>query len=140
MERRSIILFFLAGLCTLSIFAQEKDSIKVEALLKEAAVLPTDSSRTLFFAKKLLAIPYVAGTLDESQEETLVIHLDKADCTTFVETVLALAIVDNEGKRDFNSFKQALMLIRYRDGKLNGYSSRLHYFSEWIKDNEKKEL
>ena len=26
--------------------------------------------------------------------------------------------------------------IRYRGGKMEGYSSRLHYFCEWISDNE----
>lgn len=119
------------------IFAQ-KDSVRVEELLRKAALLPADSCRTLFFAKHLLGIPYVAGTLDMNEQETLVIHLDKADCTTFVETVLALAVADKEGKRDFDSFKQALQKIRYREGKLEGYASRLHYFSDWIADNTRK--
>jgi hypothetical protein len=30
--------------------------------------------------------------------------------------------------------------IRYRDGILNGYASRLHYFSEWIANNQQKGL
>ena len=60
------------------------------------------------------------------------------DCTTFVETVLALALADKDKERNFGSFKKALQHIRYRGGVLNGYPSRLHYFSEWIKDNERK--
>lgn len=136
--KRTSILLLLAGLFVVPAFAQEKDSIKVEILLQKASALPADSSRTLFFAKQLIGIPYVAGTLDESEKESLVIHLDKADCTTFVETVLALAVTDKEKKRDFGSFKQALQHIRYRGGKLDGYPSRLHYFSDWIKDNEEK--
>ena len=28
------------------------------------------------------------------------------------------------------------MQVRYRDGNLNGYASRLHYFSDWIRNNE----
>jgi hypothetical protein len=28
--------------------------------------------------------------------------------------------------------------IRYRGGKMDGYASRLHYFSEWIQDNESR--
>lgn len=118
--------------------ASESDSIKVENLLQQAIRLPADSSRTLFFAQNLIGIPYVANTLDETDEETLVVHLDKVDCTTFVETVLALTLVDKVGKSDFGSYKQALRYIRYRDGKLKGYTSRLHYFSDWIKDNEQK--
>ena len=60
------------------------------------------------------------------------------DCTTFVETVLALSLTDKNGKSDFGSYKQALQCIRYRNGKQAGYASRLHYFSDWIKDNEQK--
>jgi len=58
------------------------------------------------------------------------------DCTTFVETALALSIADKRGERDFAGFKKALTDIRYRDGILNGYASRLHYFSDWIRNNE----
>ena len=39
--------------------AQEKDSIKVEALLQKASALPGDSSRTMFFARQMLGVPYV---------------------------------------------------------------------------------
>lgn len=120
--------------------ASINDSIKVERLLQEATRLPADSSRTLFFAQKLVGIPYVANTLDATDEEILVVHLDKADCTTFVETVLALSLTDKEEKKDFSSFKQALQRIRYRDARLDGYASRLHYFSDWIKNNERKAI
>lgn len=119
-------------------FASRNDSIKVEQLLGEASRLPADSCRTLFFARQLMGIPYVANTLDNTDYEALVVHLDKADCTTFVETVLALALTDGEKKRDFGSFKQALQRIRYRGGRMEGYTSRLHYFSDWISDNERK--
>ena len=133
-----IILFCL--FCGLSGYASEPDSMKVERWLREASSLPKDSCRTLHFAKKMLGTPYVAGTLDVNNEETLVVHLDKVDCTTLVETVLALAIAAQQGKQNFEAFKEALMLVRYRDGHLAGYSSRLHYFSDWIKNNEAKGL
>ena len=136
--KRTALLFFLTGMLMLPAAAQEKDSIKVEALLQKASALPGDSSRTMFFARQMLGVPYVAGTLDEGNEENLVVHLDKVDCTTFVETVLALALADKDKERNFGSFKKALQHIRYRGGVLNGYPSRLHYFSEWIKDNERK--
>jgi hypothetical protein len=42
------------------------------------------------------------------------------------------------GGRSFESFQRLLQKIRYRRGRLQGYSSRLHYFSEWIYDNQKK--
>lgn len=128
----SIILF-----CVCLVKANEQDSLKVEKWLKEAFFLPKDSCRTLHFAKKMLGVPYVAGTLDGNEEEQLVIHVDQLDCTTFVETVLAFCIADKRGERDFEGFKKALVQVRYRDGILNGYASRLHYFSDWIRNNEK---
>lgn len=34
------------------------------------------------------------------------------------------------------AYRDELTRIRYRGGELDGYASRLHYFSEWIADNE----
>lgn len=122
--------------CACSLFAGEQDRIQVEKWLKEAIGLSQDSCRTLHFAKKMLGVPYVAGTLDSNEEEQLVVHVDQLDCTTFVETVLALCIADKRGERSFDGFKKALIDVRYRNGILDGYASRLHYFSDWIRNNE----
>lgn len=122
--------------CACSLFAGEQDCIQVEKWLKEAIGLSQDSCRTLHFAKKMLGVPYVAGTLDGNEEEQLVVHVDQLDCTTFVETVLALCIADKRGERSFDGFKKALIDVRYRNGILDGYASRLHYFSDWIRNNE----
>lgn len=122
--------------CACFLFAGEQDRIQVEKWLKEAIGLPQDSCRTLHFAKKMLGVPYVAGTLDDNEEEQLVVHVDQLDCTTFVETVLALCIADKRGERSFDGFKKALIDVRYRNGILDGYASRLHYFSDWIRNNE----
>ena len=135
MKRIILLGIILWSVCSLQ--ANEPDSIRVEKWLKEAKALPQDSCRTLHFAKQMLGYPYVAGTLDGNDEEKLVISVGEVDCTTFVETVLAFCIADKRGERNFNGFKLALMQIRYRDGILNGYASRLHYFSDWIRNNEK---
>ena len=135
MKRIILLGIILWSVCSLQ--ANEPDSIRVEKWLKEAKALPQDSCRTLHFAKQMLGYPYVAGTLDGNDEEKLVISVGEVDCTTFVETVLAFCIADKRGERSFDGFKQALMQIRYRDGILNGYASRLHYFSDWIRNNEK---
>ena len=121
-----------------SFLACEQDGRHVERWLEEAQSLPQDSCRALHFAKKMLGVPYVAGTLDVNDDEQLVVHTDKVDCTTFVETVLALVLTEKENKCDLESFKEALKRIRYRGGVLDGYASRLHYFSDWIHDNEQK--
>ena len=37
-------------------------------------------------------------------------------------------------------FIKNLETIRYRNGVLDGYPSRLHYFTDWIRNNEQKGL
>ena len=134
MKRLLLIGLILWSAC--SAFAGEQDRAHIEKWLQEAVSLPKDSCRTLHFAKKMLGVPYVAGTLDGNEEEQLVVLVDSLDCTTFVETVLAFCIADKRGERDYEGFRKALTQIRYRDGILNGYTSRLHYFSDWIRNNE----
>lgn len=85
-----------------------------------------------------LGTPYVAATLENGLQEKLVINLRELDCTTFVENCLALARTVKLRKTDFESFTSELEKIRYRDGIRNRYLSRLHYFSEWIHNNNKK--
>lgn len=88
--------------------------------------------------KTFIGIPYVAKTLEIGETESLVINLQGMDCTTYVENVLAFSLMVEHQKKDFDTYTENLETIRYKDGKLEGYASRLHYFSEWIADNEKK--
>ena len=87
-----------------------------------------------------IATPYVANTLEQPGEEHLVINLQGLDCVTFVENTLALSRCIKLGKHSFEEYKKQLQLIRYRGGVIDGYPSRLHYFSDWIEDNEKKRV
>jgi cell wall-associated NlpC family hydrolase len=85
-------------------------------------------------------VPYKAGTLENLGKEKLIINVSGFDCTTFVETVLALTKCAVAGKLSRSEFRKYLKLIRYRQGKIDGYSSRLHYFIDWLRDNEKKKI
>ena len=89
--------------------------------------------------KLFLGTPYVAKTLEMEGPEKVVVNLRGLDCTTYIENVLALkALSVNPETSGFAQFAAELEKLRYRDGKLNGYSSRLHYFSDWVKNNEQK--
>ena len=89
--------------------------------------------------KSFRGIEYVAGTLDNNpKEEKLVIKISGLDCVTFVENVLAISRIIRKGTPDYDSYRSELTNIRYRNGEINGYVSRLHYFSDWIYDNQKK--
>jgi len=85
-----------------------------------------------------LGFPYVENTLERQGRETLVINLRGFDCFTFVENVVALAGMIQKGKSHFRGYAAQLKKIRYRHGILKGYTSRLHYFSDWLYDNEQK--
>lgn len=88
--------------------------------------------------KTFLGIEYIAHTLEKGDSETLVIDLTGLDCTTFLENALVFARCIKEQKTTFEDYQNELKKIRYRDGILNEYPSRLHYFSDWIFNNVKK--
>jgi len=79
--------------------------------------------------------PYVGHTLEVGDMEQLVVNLRELDCTTFMETCVALSRAVGKGTPDFDSYCRELQYIRYRGGVLDGYTSRLHYTSDWIFDN-----
>lgn len=86
-------------------------------------------------AKTFVGTPYAAHTLDHDDRETLVIDLTHFDCQTFVETVLALWRTDCAS---IDTLAGELRNIRYRDGQIDGFASRLHYLTDWIRDNERR--
>lgn len=90
--------------------------------------------------KTFMGTPYVAKTLEIGETESLVINLQGLDCTTFIENVLAFSLMLKNEEVDFSDFTETLESIRYMDGKLDGYSSRLHYFTDWIRSNQNKGL
>ncbi len=82
-------------------------------------------------AKQFLGTPYVAGSL-EQEPERLTVNLRETDCILFVEMCLALALTAKDDDPSFDSYLDRLAELRYRGGIVDGYTSRLHYTSEWI--------
>ena len=111
--------------------------IAIEALLRDAKQQPKNTNFPLYFARKFLDIPYVAHTLEINDDEQLVINVEELDCTTLVETVTALTLCAYGKQFTFAAYQNALRNMRYRDGVINGYPSRIHYFTEWIMLNQK---
>ena len=106
------------------------DSAEIVGLLRRGSTSP------LFFAQHFIGRPYVAHTLEVNDDERLVINTRQLDCTTLVETVAALTLCTQHGDSTFADYVRVLTQLRYRQGKLNGYASRLHYFSDWIADKQ----
>jgi hypothetical protein len=71
-----------------------------------------------------------------SVPERLRVELSRFECVTFIESSLAVARCGFRGERTEACFERELVASRYRGGVLTDYSSRLHYFDDWIDDNE----
>lgn len=84
-----------------------------------------------------LGKPYKSGTLNEAQAEMPVINLRELDCVTFVENVLALALLDNYTTISVRGFVSNIVKLRYRNGRITDYTSRLHYSTDWLYEMER---
>lgn len=96
-----------------------------------------------------IGTPYEAFTLeqylkdggDPTRLEPLTVSLTRFDCVTLVESCLAVArVARSNGQPQWNAFAHEIERMRYRGGARRGFTSRLHYFSEWIADGEKRGL
>lgn len=116
---------------------EETDTTIITKLLvdtyAEGRSVPT-AKRIVSIAEKLVGTPYAAGTIEGTPEQ-LTVDMDEMDCTTFVENVLAMAMTLDERRTSWHDFIYNLERLRYRNGRVDGYGSRLHYISDWAIDN-----
>lgn len=143
----NLAIFILGGCMSLSatvpgevIFNNEKsDTARITDILTDAAAAvgrKDGNKRISYIGKKFIDTPYKAGVLDRNpRQEHLTINIDSLDCTTYVETVMALAYTIGEGRTSWRDFIYNLQRLRYVNGNVDGYASRLHYPSQWIVDN-----
>ncbi len=107
------------------------------ATKKGLAKLPVGEAMAAF-GEHFTGTPYVAHSLEADGPEHLIVNLRGFDCLTFVENMLAMARCIRTGGTTFADFRRQLTLIRYTGGVIDGYPSRLHYFTDWMKDNGAK--
>ncbi|MBA3403145.1 MAG: DUF1460 domain-containing protein [Gemmatimonadaceae bacterium] len=102
-----------------------------------------------------IGTPYEAATLEAyirrggspTATEPLALSLTRFDCVSLVEASLAVARVfeanppgQTSGDQPWKRFGREIEKMRYRAGMRAAYSSRLHYFSEWISDGARRGL
>ncbi len=88
---------------------------------------------TLNIAKSFLNRPYKAHTLEGNQNEKLVVNLREFDCSTFVESCIAMGLTYRKDDISFEKFQKYLQRLRYyKNGKIKGFESRINYFSDWL--------
>lgn len=136
-----LILFIPFGAIGQSVCSEESrnrlDSTLVVLSKLDVAEKPI-SEVALVIGTSFLNTPYVEKTLEIGQDENLVINLMGLDCTTFLESIVSLARLAKIGQLTFENYEKQLEYIRYIDGQREGYPSRLHYFSDWIYNNQQK--
>lgn len=117
-------------------YNEASDTLTITKLLVDgaAAKLATPEERVAFYGRRFIGTPYGAHTL-EGDTEILTVNLDSIDCTTFVETAMALAYTTGENRTSWRDYVYNLRRIRYRNGEVDGYPSRLHYICDWAVDN-----
>lgn len=143
MKHLQIFLLFFYIFCSLIANGQVKYEYKDKEILKDIfnqlKNMKDKNTAELVVAagKYFIKAPYAAHTL-ETEPEQLVINLRGFDCTTYAENCLAIARTVKSGNLTFDTFSVELAKVRYRNNQINGYPSRLHYFSDWIYENDKK--
>lgn len=112
------------------------DTTTITRILVKATDLCASNPNQLveFIGREFIGTPYKSGTL-EGSPEALTVNLEEMDCTTFVETVVALALTVENHRCSWIDFLDMLETIRYRNGYADGYASRLHYISDWVITN-----
>ncbi|HLP03976.1 MAG TPA: N-acetylmuramoyl-L-alanine amidase-like domain-containing protein [Paludibacter sp.] len=148
MKKYKFLFLLFTILCIQNMFAQERNIIyqKLDTLIfhryiqsvgpKKQSSIGDLMIQTAVF---LMDSPYVPKTLEVTgKNEKLVVNLRQFDCSTLVENCLALVHTLKSKDQSFDTFCSELKTIRYRNGNLTDFSSRLHYFTEWISNNETK--
>ncbi|MEO5902721.1 MAG: N-acetylmuramoyl-L-alanine amidase-like domain-containing protein [Gemmatimonadaceae bacterium] len=109
---------------------------------------PTFGKKAAHVGELAIGTPYVANTLEayiraggDAAHEPLTLSLTEFDCVTLVESCQAVARASAWRRSpSWSDFGHQIERMRYRGGIRRGYSSRLHYFSEWISDGAKRGL
>ena len=99
------------------------------------------------YTPQTLEAPWIeaaaAGEALNGSLERLVVNLREYDCVSFVENALSLthfvrahgtSLLDDPAAARA-AYEDLIVSLRYRGAAMDGYASRLHYFSEWLSDN-----
>ncbi|MFL5576839.1 MAG: N-acetylmuramoyl-L-alanine amidase-like domain-containing protein [Gemmatimonadaceae bacterium] len=121
-------------------------ALRAEGLARGAPPLGRAAVRV---GELAVGTPYEAFALEAylraggspSRTEPLTLSLTHFDCVSLVESCLAVArAADGARAPSWERFAREVERMRYRGGERRGYTSRLHYFSEWISDGERRGL
>lgn len=103
------------------------------------AQLPTEQ-RIIRIGQFFLGYPYKSGTLNVTKEDLPVINLHELDCVTLVDNVLALALLTEYNNNATDEYISNITKLRYRNGEIVDYASRMHYSSDWLYEMQRQQI
>src|SRR5208283_991938 len=109
---------------------------RVEQLLSQTKDDRAIDSRIEVISRHFLGRPYEANPLigSAASAEVFTASIDRFDCVTYIETVLALARAST-----VDGFIEWLRKIRYERGHIQ-WDRRNHYMTLWIRSNVREEI
>jgi N-acetylmuramoyl-L-alanine amidase-like len=104
---------------------------RVGQLLSKEKNYRCTGGRIAILSRVFLGFPYESNPLIGSvnEAEVFTASLDRFDCVTYIETILALA-----GAATVDDFIRRLRKIRYERGRID-WEWRNHYMTRWIRNN-----
>ena len=116
------------------------DRILTKAIKGKWSLLPIGDAMGRI-AKELEGTAYVGFTLELSPDrEVCAVNLTGLDCVTFFEDTLGFARMLKKGGHTPADLLAEVTFTRYRGGVLGDFTSRLHYTTDWLADNEAKKV
>jgi hypothetical protein len=161
LSRRDLLRTAAAGLATLMVpppltacLRADPDEFRLRAwvaALRQGGLARRDlplGPAAVRVGEEAAGTPYRPGMLDgylraggRPTDEPLTLSLSNFDCVTLVESCVAVArVAGDDGASSWGRFGHEIERMRYRGGERRGYTSRLHYFSEWISDGASRGL
>ena len=141
LSRSRSVTWLVCGFCVLAISARAEQPATKLASWYNALGEPRPSESFGRYLARTARVQHGVKYADISERpgaETLDVNVDAFECISFIESTLAVARCAWESERNESCFVRELEATRYRGGRMGDYASRLHYFVDWIGDNESR--
>lgn len=134
-------LIFIINLSAQAVYTQKDVEVcnqKFELAVSKSLAEKPINEVIVELGKSFLGTDYEAHTLEKGEKEELIINLTGLDCYTYMESLIALARCIKSSDTSFEHYTKEIESLRYRNGVMGDYPTRLHYASDWLYDVAKR--
>lgn len=134
-------LIFIINLSAQAVYTQKDVEVcnqKFELAVSKSLADKPINEVIVELGKSFLGTDYEAHTLEKGEKEELIINLTGLDCYTYMESLIALARCIKSSDTSFENYTKEIESLRYRNGVMGDYPTRLHYASDWLYDAAKR--